>query len=101
MPRDVAVTITNTIPGVLPPGVAQGLTRFSLLSTDLPPIVIAVRQVTGLSALFTGIENGEYAVEVQVLDTGGGTLGVPLTQPVTVTDLLFQQPVGSLSVVVT
>lgn len=101
MARDVTITITTTIPGVLPPGVAQGLTQFTILSTDVPPVVVATQQVAGLTALFTGIENGLYTAEVQVLDTTGGNLGVPVTQSFTVVDLLFQQPVAPLSVVVT
>jgi|SRR5271155_5303688 len=100
MPRNVSVTAT-TISGVLPPGVAQGLTQFSILTTLIPPTVVDTQNVSGFTALFTNIDNGVYTAEVQTLDTNGNNLGTPVSTPFTVVDLLFDQPLSPLSVVVT
>jgi hypothetical protein len=100
MPRNVELSVT-TIPAVLPPGVAAGLMRFSILDTLIPPNVIATQDVAGTTALFLSVVNGIYVAVVQALDTLGADLGVPATGPCVVTDLLFASPVSPVSVVVT
>jgi hypothetical protein len=100
MARDVSITATTTT-SVLPPGVAQGLTQFSILNDAVPPVVVYTQTVSGFTALFTGVENGVYTAEVQALDTNGNNLGTPAVTPFTVVDLLFNQPLAPLSVTVT
>jgi hypothetical protein len=100
MARDVSITATTTT-AVLPPGVAQGLTQFSILDTAVPPVVVATQNVSGFTALFTGVANGVYTAEVQALDTNNIPLGAPVVTPFTVVDLLFNQPLAPLSVTVT
>lgn len=100
MARDVSITV-STVPAVLPAGIAQGLTRFSILDTSVPPTVVATQDVAGFSALFTGVTSGAYDAQVQALDTNGNPLGTPVVTPFTVIDLLFEQPVAPLSITVT
>ena len=100
MPRNVELSVT-TVPTVLPPGVAAGLMRFSIVDTLIPPNVIATQDVSGTTSLFLGVINGIYVAVVQALDSLGADLGVPATGPCVVADLLFAAPVSPVNVVVT
>jgi hypothetical protein len=100
MARDVSITVP-VVPAVLPEGIAEGLMQISITDTATPPNVIATQSVAALTALFTGIANGSYMAVAQDLDTTGAPLGTPVSQAFTVADLLFNQPVGPLTITVT
>jgi len=103
MTRDVTYTVTVTA-AVLPEGVADGQALLmQIQDTSTPPNVIATATVPSptLTNTFTGIENGSYVAYVTALDSTGNPLGIPVTQAFTVADLLFNQPVGPLSITVT
>jgi hypothetical protein len=103
MARNVTFTVT-TVPAVLPAGIADGqMLLMQILDTATPPNVVATANVPSptLTNTFTGIADGSYSANVQALDSNGNPLGVAVTQAFTVADLLFNQPVGPISITVT
>jgi hypothetical protein len=103
MARNVTFTVT-TAPAVLPAGVADGaMLLMQILSTDPVPVVVATANVPAplLTNTFTGIADGSYIASVTALDSTGAPLGIAVTQPFDVSDLLFNQPVSPIAIVVT
>lgn len=103
MARNVTFTIT-TSPAVLPAGIADGkMLLMQILDTATPPNVVATANVPSptLTNTFTNIADGSYVGNVQALDSNGSPLGTAVTTPFAVSDLLFGQPVGPISITVT
>jgi len=103
MARNVTFTVV-TAPAVLPAGVADGASLLmQILSTDATPVVVATATVPApaLTTTFLAVADGSYTASVQALDSTGAPLGTAVTQPFTVADLLFNQPVAPIAITVT
>jgi hypothetical protein len=72
-----------TVPTDLPSGITAGALRVAIL--DLTGATVATQDVTGVTAAFTGVADGDYVASAVRLDDTGANLGVAVTAAFSVT----------------